>query len=135
MGDYEKLLDRAYEAVPKQSSKGERFELPRAEVMPQGSKTVVKNFEAIANTLRRPAKDLMKYMQKELAVPTTKEGSRLVLHGKFNARVVNEKLKNFYEIFVRCKECKKPDTNIITEEHGVKMLVCEACGARSPVRG
>ena len=135
MNDYEKLLDRAYEAVPQKSSSGERFEMPVADVLAQGSKTIVKNFESIADVLRRPAEQLLKYMQKELAVPTTKEGPRLVLHGKFNPRVVNEKLKNFCDAFVMCKECKKPDTNIVTEEHGVRILVCEACGARSPVRG
>ncbi|VVC04349.1 Translation initiation factor 2 subunit beta [Candidatus Burarchaeum australiense] len=135
MAEYTDLLDRAYQAVPQKSGTGERFEMPVADVLPQGSKTIVKNFEAIASTLRRPPEQMLKYMQKELAVPVTREGQRLVLHGKFNPRVVNEKLKNFYEAFVMCKECKKPDTNIVTGEHGVKMLVCEACGARSPVRG
>lgn len=135
MDEYEQLLDKAYKAVPQKASTGERFEIPIAEVQPQGSKTIVRNFDFIASTLRRPPEQLMKYMQRELAVPTTIEGPRLVLHGKFNDRSINEKVRNFCDIFVLCKECKKPDTHIVPGEHGIKMLVCEACGARSPVRG
>jgi translation initiation factor 2 subunit 2 len=134
MEEYEALLDRAYKAVPHKTSTGERFEIPVADTQMQGSKTLIRNFEALATTFRRPAEMLMRYMQKELAVPTTIEGQRLVLHGKFNDRIINEKVKNFCEIFVLCKECKKPDTNIVMGEHGFKQLVCEACGARSPIK-
>ena len=134
MDEYEKLLDKAYKAVPQKSSSGERFEIPVADMQPQGSKTIIRNFEFIANTLRRTPEQLLRYMQKELAVPISIEGQRLVLHGKFNERTVNEKIRNFTEIYVLCKECKKPDTHIVTGEHGIKKLVCEACGARSPVR-
>ena len=135
MTEYIDLLDKAYAAVPQKASSGERFEMPVADVLAQGSKTIVKNFDAIAGTLRRPPEQILKYMQKELAVPVSKEGPRLILHGKFNPRIVNEKLKNFCDAFVMCKECKKPDTHIISGEHGIKQLVCEACGARAPVKG
>ena len=135
MDEYEQLLEKAYKAVPQKSGTGERFEVPMAEVQPQGSKTLVRNFEFIATKLRRPPEQLKRYVQKELAVPVTIDGQRLVLHGKFNERSINEKVRNFCDMFVLCRECKKPDTHIAPGEHGIKMLVCEACGARSPVRG
>jgi len=133
--EYEKLLENAFRQVPERAGTGERFEIPLVDSLQQGSKTFVRNFDFIATTLRRPPEQIVKYLQKELAVPSTLEGQRLVLHGKFNDRVLNEKIKNFCDIFVLCKECKKPDTKIVVGERGIKMLVCEACGARSPVRG
>ncbi|MEM2273205.1 MAG: hypothetical protein QXX56_03185, partial [Candidatus Bathyarchaeia archaeon] len=35
--------------------------------------------------------------------------------------------------FVNCPICKRPDTKIIKEKR-FNFLVCEACGAKSPVR-
>jgi len=76
----------------------------------------------------------MKYLSRELAIPMGREGAGLVLQGKFYDRVLNEKLKKYVNSFVICKECKKADTKIVDVERGTKTIVCEACGARSPVR-
>ncbi|MCX6778529.1 MAG: translation initiation factor IF-2 subunit beta [Candidatus Micrarchaeota archaeon] len=132
--EYDKMLERAYEKMPKKTGSGERFEIPVADSFIQGSKTMVKNFGAICETLRRDPQDVAKYMYRELAIPGNVEGGRLVLHGKFSARILNERIKNFTESFVICKECRKPDTKLSEGGRGVKTLVCEACGAKSPVR-
>lgn len=133
--DYEKLLDRGYSLIPAKTTSGERFEIPVVDTLQQGNKTFIKNFDLIAGKLRRDPKMIMKYFTKELAIPATIEGQRLVLHGKFGDRALNERLKAFTQIFVLCKECHKPDTKIMEGEHGRKMLVCEACGARAPIKG
>jgi len=132
--EYEKLLEKAYSLLPEKATKKERFEIPVVESIVQGSKTIIKNFEAIALTLRRKPYEVSKYLARELAVPISVEGQRLVLQGKFYDRVLNEKIKNYTETYVICKECKKPDTKLTEMGRGVRMLVCEACGARSPVR-
>ncbi|MBM3229925.1 translation initiation factor IF-2 subunit beta, partial [Candidatus Parvarchaeota archaeon] len=49
-------------------------------------------------------------------------------------RAINEKLSDFINSYVVCKECKKPDTRLMEGQHGIKTLVCEACGARAPVK-
>ena len=133
--DYEKLLDRGYSLIPAKTVSGERFEMPVVDTLLQGNKTFIKNFDFIAGKLRRDPRMLVKYFTKELAIPATIEGQRLVLHGKFTDRVLNDRLKAFTETFVICKECRKPDTKITEGEHGRRMLVCEACGARAPVKG
>ena len=74
---------------------------------------------------------LAKYCSKELAVPATMEGNKLVLNGKFYDRNLKDKLSAFVDAAVVCKECKRPDTKII-EKDGIKTMICEACGARSP---
>ncbi|MBS3068803.1 translation initiation factor IF-2 subunit beta [Candidatus Micrarchaeota archaeon] len=134
MDDYEKLLERARSSLPEKTASGERFEPPAAETFMQGSKTVIKNFEAICVKIRREPAMLSKYLSKELAIPGTIEGSRLILHGKFYDRVINEKLATFISKYVICKECNRPDTKISEGVHGIRTLVCDACGARSPVK-
>jgi translation initiation factor 2 subunit 2 len=130
---YEDLLSKAYSKLPTKAVATERFEPPTIESFMQGNKTIVKNFDMIVSKCRREPGLLVKYLSRELAVPATVDGGRLVLHGKFYDRILNEKLNNFINTYVLCKECKKPDTKLVDYE-GVKMLVCEACGARGPVK-
>ncbi len=131
---YEELLDRAYSMMPKNAGTVERFEIPIVDSFSQGSKTIIKNFDFIVETLRRDRALLIKFLSRELAVPASQEGKRLVLAGRFNDRVLNERILAFTNTYVLCKECKKPDTKLIDAGRGVKTLVCEACGARSPVK-
>ena len=131
--EYEKLLDRAREALPEKTLAFERFETPAIESFLQGNKTIIKNFDSILQKIRRPPELLAKYFSRELAVPATLEGGKLVLNGKFYERNLRDKLVAFVDAAVVCKECKRPDTKI-TEREGIKTLVCEACGARAPVK-
>jgi translation initiation factor 2 subunit 2 len=132
--DYEKLLDKAYSALPQRVLQAERFEPPVADVFMQGNKTIIKNFDVILEKLRRKPEMLIKYLSRELAIPATVEGGKLILHGKFYDKKINEKLSSFISSYVVCKECNRPDTKIIEEHHGLRTMVCEACGARMPVK-
>ena len=133
MDDYEKLLDKARAALPEKTLAFERFETPAIESLLQGSKTIIKNFDVILQKIRRPPEMLSKYFSKQLAIPATIEGGSLILHGKFYERNLRDKLSAFVDAAVVCKECKRPDTKIV-EKDGVKTLICEACGARAPVK-
>ncbi|VVB69927.1 Translation initiation factor 2 subunit beta [uncultured archaeon] len=130
---YEKLLDRVYAQTPKKATSGERFERPIAESTIQGPKTYISNFEDIATKLRRDKKLLAKFFAKELATPSAIEGKRLLLNAKINYRIVNEKLTNFINAYVICKECGKPDTHLEQTGRDQLTLVCESCGAKAPV--
>lgn len=134
MRKYEDLLESAIKQLPEKTESGERFEPPIPMTMLQGTKTIIKNFEFICQKLRRDGAFLSKYLSKELAIPATVEGNALILHGKFYDRQINEKLTNFINSYVICKECKRPDTKLVDGEHGIKTLVCEACGARAPAK-
>ncbi len=131
---YESLLDRLYSSLPEKKASGERFEVPAAEVLVQGNRTIIKNYDAICSALRRKPEEVAKYLFKELAVPGTAEAGRLVLQSRFGAKTVNDKISSYAETHVICRECKKPDTRIEEFGRGIKILVCEACGARNPVR-
>ncbi len=131
--DYDKMLDRLYASLPAQALQKERFEMPVVESFPQGPKTFIKNFSSIVKTIRREEKDVIKFLNKELAAPANVEEGRLALTGKFSQKQLQELMVRFITEYVLCHECKKPDTNF-TERNGVKVLKCEACGALSPVK-
>ncbi|MEM0475333.1 MAG: translation initiation factor IF-2 subunit beta [Candidatus Norongarragalinales archaeon] len=133
--DYEKLLNELYKALPERKSSSERFEPPVAELFFEGNKTTIRNYGEICSRLRRNPNELAKYLFKELAAKGTIEanGARLVLNARVTQRQVNEKLTYYIQSAVICKECGKPDTHIDIVQ-GVRTLVCEACGARKPVR-
>lgn len=133
--EYDALLDRAYSSLPEKAGSGARFEMPLVESFIQGNKTIIKNFDEICAKLRRSHEEVMKYLSRELAIPMGREGAGLVLQGKFYDRALNEKLKKYVSTYVICKECKKADTKIVAVDRGAKVIVCEACGARSSVRG
>jgi translation initiation factor 2 subunit 2 len=133
VNDYDKLLEKAYSEMPEKRVTKERLEIPFPEILVQGNKTIVKNFEAITNKIRRDPKHVGKFLAKELATSFTIEGGRLVLNSKVNEKLLNEKLKQYMEIFLYCKQCKLPDTRLEEVERGLTIMVCEACGARSPV--
>ena len=133
METYEELLQQAYEKVKVVQKGGERFEVPAVSGQVSGKCTIITNIAPIAQYLRRPLDHLAKFLQKELATSGKVENERLILNAKINSGKVNEKIQAYTKEFVLCNECKKPDTNIISEK-GIKFKHCEACGAKSPVR-
>lgn len=130
--EYEKLLDAAYKNIKHVESK-ERFEIPKAQGKIEGKNTQITNIMAIASYVRRPAENIAKFLQKELAVAGEIEKDRLILKTKLSSDRVNEKIEAYVKEFVLCPECKKPDTEIISEK-GIKFKHCLACGAKTPIK-
>ncbi len=132
--DYEKLLKRAKEKTPESVLQKERFEIPKVIGHIQGNRTVISNFLQIVETLRRDKEHLLKYVLRELATPgEIKKSGSLIFGTKVSASRINEKIRQYAEEFVFCKECGKPDTKI-TKEEGLTYLRCAACGAKKPVK-
>jgi translation initiation factor 2 subunit 2 len=131
---YEEMLDRAYLSLPKKALEHERFEIPKAESIIQGKKTVVKNFNNLLKELRRDEKHFLKFLTKETGAPVTKNGNTLTIGGKVGAIQLNKTIKNYFSQYILCSECGKPDTKIISQQ-GTKVMKCEACGAITPVKG
>ena len=130
---YEELLKNAYKDIPKSENTGERFDIPKAAGHVQGSKTIISNFLAMCSTLRRDPQHVLKYLQRELATPAIIDGPRLILGRKLPSSLINEKIKQYTELFVLCPECKKPDTQLKKEDR-ITTIKCSACGAKHPVR-
>ena len=131
--DYEALLKRGRERLPESALHVERFEVPKARGHIEGNKTVISNFNQIADILRRDQKHLLKYLLKELATPGELKPAGLVLGAKVSASKINEKLQQYADEFVICRECGKPDT-VLQTEGGFAFMKCQACGARKAVK-
>lgn len=131
--NYEELLDRAQKNLPKKVKSTERFEIPKVTGHIEGNKTIITNFQQIVTLLRRDTKHMLKYLLRELATPGKIDGQRLILGRKMSSKLINEKIEKYANEFVICKECSKPDTQIIKEGQ-VLMLKCTACGAKHPIK-
>lgn len=131
--NYDDLLTRAMEKVPKRVESTERFELPKVKGHLQGNKTVISNFLQISDLLQRKPEHLLKFLLKELATPGELQKTILIIGTKVNASRINDKIKQYADEFVICKECKKPDTKIIKEGE-FTFLKCQACGAKHSIR-
>lgn len=133
-GDYDKLLDSVYSSLPEKVTNSERFEIPKFEFFTEGNKTIIKNYKAVTDKIRRQPEFLSKHLSKELAVPVEIQGERLILQRKLTGDIVNKKLEEFVLKYVICKQCKRPDTHVQEMGHGLRQLVCESCGARMAIR-
>ncbi|MFA4953612.1 MAG: translation initiation factor IF-2 subunit beta [Candidatus Pacearchaeota archaeon] len=134
--EYEQLLNEAYKNIKQVSpgSNGERFEIPKAEGYFEGKKTILKNFFQIKDYIRRDPVHFQKFLLKELATSGQIEGDRLILNNKIPSVKINQKIEQYIKEFVICRECRKPDTEIIKEDR-LSFIHCLACGAKHSVRG
>lgn len=123
------MLDRALSKLPALSAEKSDFAIPVADVMNEGAKTIIRNAAQISDAGRRPIQDIAKYISKELSVPVSVDEQRMTISGKFQPAEINKKIHRYFELYVICKECHKPDTHLEDAEKGM-YLVCEACGAR-----
>ena len=132
-GNYEKLLEEAYGKIKQTNTSLNRFEIPKIEGHFEGRKTILTNFYQIASHLRRKPEHFQKFMLKELAASGQKEGDRLVLNIKVPSSKINQKIEEYVNEFVLCRECKKPDTELIRKDR-INFVHCLACGAKHSVR-
>jgi len=132
-GDYEKLLEEAYGKIKQTNTSLDRFEIPKIEGHFEGRKTILTNFYQISSHLRRKPEHFQKFMLKELAASGQKEGDRLVLNIKVPSSKINKKIEEYVNEFVLCRECKKPDTELIRKDR-INFVHCLACGAKHSVR-
>lgn len=130
--DYKELLKKALGEV-KHTKNNSRFEVPKVSGHAQGRKTVLTNFYQIAEYIRRKPEHIQKFLLKELATSGQKEGNFLVLNRKVPSEKINEKTDLYIKKFVECRECKKPDTELVKEDRFL-FIHCLACGAKYPVK-
>lgn len=123
------MLKEARDKLPEPTDTGERFEIPKVRGQIEGTKTIISNFNQIAETIGRPASHLLKYVQRDLATPGTFRKQAVIFGSKIAASKINESIKNYTEQFVICKECGKPESKL-NKEGDIYFIKCQACGAR-----
>lgn len=133
METYEKLLDEAYKELKPIQHNGERFEIPKIDGHHEGTKTILTNISQISLYLRRDQSHLLKFLFKELATSGSIKNGRVILMRQLSSQKINEKIEDYVKEFVSCRQCSKPDTEIIKEK-GFLFIHCLACGAKHSVR-
>ena len=133
MEQYENLLDDAFKKIKRTEASKERFEIPKVEGRFEGKKTIITNFAQVASHLRRQPEHFQKFLLRELAAPGQRDSDRLVLNIKVPSTKINQKVEEYVNEFVLCRECKKPDTELIRSDR-ITFIHCLACGAKHPVR-
>ena len=128
--NYDELLDRAFTKLPTLSKENVDFKIPVIDSIIQGNKTIIRNIAQVADVARRNRAEIIKYLTKELAAPISADDQMLVINAKVAQNILNSKITKYFETYVICKECHKPDTRIESIERGYITTVCEACGAR-----
>lgn len=132
--DYESLLQRARDEIPPEVFDQPRFSIPKVDSFIQGSRTVVRNFKDLTDTLRRDPKHLLRYLSHELATAGEIRSPQAIFNGRFSSSALDELMEKYTEEFVVCPICQRPDTEIRREDK-LLMLVCSACGGRTPLKG
>ena len=123
------MLKSARKELPEPMQSTERFEIPNVRGRLEGNKTLVTNFTQIADTLGRNPNHLLKYVLKEVASPGEFRKQTAIFGSKVPASKINEKIQQYADEFVFCKECGKPDTKM-TKDGDIYYIKCQVCGAR-----
>ncbi|MBM3894981.1 MAG: translation initiation factor IF-2 subunit beta [Thaumarchaeota archaeon] len=132
--EYEKLLKRVQDKVSKNKSETARFELPPVDVMWEGQRTFLRNFSEFPKVLRRDPDKVLQYLSKEFAVPAERVGEKAIFIGKREPQDFTRLFEIYVKDYVECPTCKSPDTRIEKEKR-ISFLICEACGAKSTLKG
>ncbi len=133
--EYEKLLKRIEDNLSnaeKQTST--RFELPTVDVMWEGQKTFLRNFAEFPKVLRRDPDKVLQYLSKEFAVPAERMGDKAMFIGRRDPDDFTRLLQIYVKDYLECPTCKSPDTKIVKEKR-ISFLICDACGAKSTMKG
>ena len=111
-----------------------RFELPVVDVMWEGQKTFLRNFSDFPKVLRRDPDKVLQYLSKEFAVPAEKLGDKAMFIGRRATDAFTRLFQIYVKDYLECHTCKSPDTKI-HKENRISFLICEACGAKSTLKG
>lgn len=132
---YEDLLKRLRKGLGPSVAKSvdQRVELPPPITYWQGRKTIFKNFMDYPRIMRREPGKILMYLAKELATAASMDGERAIFIGRRDKQSFAVILNRYMNERVLCPICGRPDTHIDKVKR-LQFIICEACGARSPVR-
>ncbi|MEM0286914.1 MAG: translation initiation factor IF-2 subunit beta [Conexivisphaerales archaeon] len=136
MLSYKELLDRVKDQLQREATKRvSRLVLPEPDVRFVGNRTYLYNFKQITDAIRRNPDKVLMYLARELATAASmdQEG-RAIFIGRKSKDSFRVLIERYVMDNVICPVCGSPDTHI-EKVKKVTMLVCEACGAKSPIKG
>lgn len=133
--DYESLLKRLQDKLGNTAKKAKgRLEIPTPQIIWVGKNTIFRNFMEFPKALRRDPEKFLLYLNKELASAGYIAGERVIFLGRKTPSSFQALIDRYVKDYVQCPVCGSPDTR--TEKNKkVGFLICEACGAKSSIKG
>jgi len=132
---YENLLKRLQSKTLGQDKKGtSRIELPRPDIIWVGNKTIFRNFADFPKFMRRDPEKVLLYLAKEFGSAAYIAGEKGIFVGKKTPSTFTGLFERYMKEFVTCPVCNSPDTKIERVKR-LSFLICEACGAKSSLKG
>ncbi|MFW9936563.1 MAG: translation initiation factor IF-2 subunit beta [Promethearchaeota archaeon] len=133
LNNYDELLESAYEKIPENVKKLSRFKIPEVEIRIESKNTYITNFNKIINTLNRDRKHFIGIFLRRAGTMGEIRGQQLFLKGVYKEQVLNRLIEQYAKMYVLCKICNKPDTEMQREGKSL-FLKCTACGAREEIK-
>ena len=134
--DYEILLKRLQDKVDNTSKKARsRLEIPTPQIIWVGKNTIFRNFMDFPKALRRDPEKFLMYLNKELASAGYIAGERMIFLGRKTPSSFQALIDRYIKDYVQCPVCGSPDTHTEKSKPKVAFLICEACGAKSSIKG
>ena len=131
--EYESLLERARERIPKNISERSRWTMPEPEILIEGNQTIIRNFAAIVDAMDRDSNHVYQFLINELGTSGSREQVRVLFKGRVPPKRIKEKIVSYVISYILCGQCKAPDTRFIKDDR-TTLLKCQACGATRPVK-
>lgn len=134
--DYEFLLKRLQDKLGNTAKKARsRLEIPTPQIIWVGKNTIFRNFMDFPKALRRDPEKFLLYLNKELASAGYITGERVVFLGHKTLSSFQALIDRYIKDYVQCPVCGSPDTHTEKSKPKVAFLICEACGAKSSIKG
>jgi translation initiation factor 2 subunit 2 len=134
--DYEALLKRLQDKVDTTAKKTRsRLEIPTPQIIWVGKNTIFRNFMDFPKALRRDPEKFLFYLNKELASAGYISGERVIFLGHKTLSSFQALIDRYIKDYVQCPVCGSPDTHTEKSKPKVAFLICEACGAKSSIKG
>jgi translation initiation factor 2 subunit 2 len=134
--DYEVLLKRMQNKLGNTAKKTRsRLEIPTPQIIWVGKNTIFRNFMDFPKALRRDPEKFLLYLNKELASAGYITGERVIFLGHKTLSSFQALIDRYIKDYVQCPVCGSPDTHTEKSKPKVAFLICEACGAKSSIKG
>ena len=108
--------------------------MPIVDVTWEGKKTILRNFMDFPKAFRRDANIILQYLSKEFSVPAERVGDKVIFVGRRDPEDFKRLFEIYLKDYIECPTCISPDTKV-EKEHRISFLICEACGAKSTIKG
>jgi len=134
--EYEQLLTRLQDKLGGTAKKAiARLEIPTPSIIWVGKNTIFRNFMDFPKALRREPEKILLYLNKELASAGYIAGERVIFLGRKTPSSFGALIDRYVKEYVVCPVCGSPDTHTEKSKPKVAFLICEACGAKSSIKG